>query len=174
MPQEDKNKNPKADDPEMESTSADRRMIPERSGGSSFRGALDRFFDDGFEPLEFWRNPRGLAAQVSRSMMPRVDVSETDMEVKVVADVPGVDPDDIEIEVHENRMTISGSTEKEMHSDEKPYRYERSYGSFRREFTLPAKVEEEGIRATCKDGVLTIMLPKAEEEKKKKIRIERG
>ncbi len=104
--------------------------------------------------------------------VPRVDVSETDTEVKVVANVPGINPEDINIDVQDNWMTISGKSEREVETDKstRPYRYERFFGEFRREFTLPDRVKEDQVKATCKDGVLTITLPKVEGEKRGKVK----
>ena len=152
-------------------TERESRRYPSRWGDTPLRDVFDRFIDDRpwLEPF-----PRMLG-RFDRAFFPRVDVSETPREIKVVADIPGVDPDNLEIDVHDNRLRISGKTEKEYESkdNERPYRYERTYGSFQREFTLPARVSEESVRAACKDGVLTITMQKAEEEKKRKIAIER-
>lgn len=139
------------------------------------RDVFDRLFDERawLEPLEFLRAPR-LLSRFDRVFFPRIDVSETDTEVKVVADVPGVDPDDIDIDVRENRMKISGKTEREAEEGEgKPYSYERTYGAFRREFTLPARVQEDAVHAVCKNGILTVTMQKVEPEKRQRIPIER-
>jgi HSP20 family protein len=135
-----------------------------------FRDSVDRFFDDDslWDPMQFFRSSR-----FGRRMFPRVDVRETDTTVRVVADVPGVDPENINVHVIGNRMTISGRLEQVPGRDEKSYRNERIYGEFRREFTLPARVKEEEIKAVHKDGVLTITMPKRDEEIRKKIPIER-
>lgn len=139
------------------------------------RDMFDGVFDDdfGMGPFGFFRNPRMLSL-LNRNWFPRIDVSETNDEVKVIADVPGVGPENINIDIRERVFTISGIISRESKLDEKPYRYERSYGEFRREITLPARVKEQDIKATFKEGVLTIVLPKTEEEKRKKITIERG
>lgn len=137
---------------------------------------IDRFFDDSWDPFNMmmpslFRN-RGLAS-VS-SIFPKVDVSETDNEIKVVANVPGIDPDKLNIEVGDDYLSLSGKIEKENkdEKDGKVYRYEREYGEFRREFALPARVKADQISAKAKNGVLTITLPKSEEEKKHKVRVE--
>lgn len=110
----------------------------------------------------------------SDRVFPKVDISETDDEVKVVANVPGVDPDKIEIEVNQDTLTISGSVEKEHEEkDEKFYRFERGYGEFRRQFSLPSQIDPDKVTAKVKNGVLTIILPKIEEEKKKKVKVEK-
>lgn len=144
---------------------------------SPARGAFDRPFDDRFwqDPVDFFRNLPRLPNQIKRSMFPKVDISETDSEVRVSADIPGVDPDNMYIDVRDNRMIMKGSIEKEEETGAKtrPYKYERMYGEFRREFTLPAPVDEEKIRAVYKNGVLTVTAPKIENTRQGRIKIER-
>jgi HSP20 family protein len=109
------------------------------------------------------------------SVFPKVDISETDKEIKVVANVPGIDPDKLNVEVGEDYLSLSGKFEKETKEDGKHgkvYRYEREYGEFRREFALPARVKADQISAKAKNGVLTITLPKSAEEKKHLIKVE--
>ncbi|PIR82607.1 hypothetical protein COU20_01435 [Candidatus Kaiserbacteria bacterium CG10_big_fil_rev_8_21_14_0_10_59_10] len=139
---------------------------------------INRFFDDDlFDPFNvltpsLFRN-RGLSG-VS-TLFPKVDVSETDEEIKVVANVPGIDPDKINIEVGEDYLSLSGRIEKEVKDEDKRgkvYRYEREFGEFRREFALPARVKTDDISAKAKNGVLTITLPKSEEAKKHKVKVE--
>lgn len=137
---------------------------------------IDRFFDDSWDPFSImmpslFRN-RSLA-NVS-TLFPKVDVSETDKEIKVVANVPGIDPDKLNIEVGDDYLSLSGKIEKENkdEKDGKVYRYEREYGEFRREFALPARVKANQISAKAKNGVLTITLPKSEEEKKHRVKVE--
>ncbi len=103
---------------------------------------------------------------------PAIDVSETDNEVLVKVDLPGVNPDDIEISLSENILTIKGEKKKEEEEKkENFYRMERYYGSFMRSIQLPCEIEEDKISATYKDGVLKIVLPKKPEEKKKVIKV---
>ncbi len=104
---------------------------------------------------------------------PAMDVSETDAEVIVKADLPGVDPEEIEINLVDNVLTIKG--EKKREAEEKKenfYRIERYYGSFMRAIQLPAEVDEEKVKASYKDGVLKIILPKKASPKGKTIKIE--
>ncbi len=149
---------------------------PAARGGrieETVRDSVDRFFDDDsiWDPMQFFRNPR--FGGFGRRLFPQVDVRETDTSVRVVADVPGVDPENINVDVIGNRMTITGHVERGSLQDEKSYRNERLYGEFRREFTLPARVKEQEIKAVHKDGVLTITMPKRDEEIRKRIPIER-
>jgi len=136
---------------------------------------FNRFFDEtfGLEPMDFFLRRPSIFKKMGMGSFPKINISETDKEVKVLAEVPGVNVDNIDIDVHDNWMCISGTVEEEKSSDEKLYRYERSYGEFRREFTLPARVDEDNVKASCKDGILTITLPKLEIEHSKKIPIEK-
>ncbi len=105
--------------------------------------------------------------------VPAVDVSETDKEVIVKADLPGVKPEDIEINIVDNVLTIKG--EKKREAEEKKenfYRVERYYGSFMRAIQLPSEVDVEKVKAIYKDGVLKVILPKKEEAQKRVIKVE--
>ncbi|CUS99313.1 HSP20 family protein [Candidatus Kryptobacter tengchongensis] len=103
---------------------------------------------------------------------PRVDISETDDEYIVRADVPGVSKDDIKITIKDNVLTISGEKKQEKETkNENFHRIERVYGSFTRTFTLPGAVKVDKVEARFKDGVLTIKLPKVEEAKAKEIEV---
>ncbi|MFN3406978.1 MAG: Hsp20/alpha crystallin family protein [Caldimicrobium sp.] len=104
---------------------------------------------------------------------PAVDVSETEDEIIVKADLPGVKPDDIEINIVDNILTIKG--EKKRETEEKKenfYRVERFYGSFMRSIQLPVEIDREKIKAQYKDGVLKVVLPKKPESKAKVIKVE--
>lgn len=138
----------------------------------SLRDAMNRLFEESFwDPFEMIdRLP-----MTSRALFPKVDVSEDEKEVRVVANVPGVDTEKIGIEVEEDVLTISGKTEKEVKEEDKEkkfYRYEREYGEFRREIALPARVKAEAATAKAKNGVLEIVLPKADTREKAKVKIE--
>jgi HSP20 family protein len=92
---------------------------------------------------------------------PVANISETNTEYLVKAELPEVSKDDIEVKVHEGVMTIKGERRMETKSDdEKQHRIESFYGSFARSFSLPQDVDESAISAECKDGVLTVHLPK--------------
>ena len=101
-----------------------------------------------------------------------MDVAEDDNAIVVKAEVPGCKADDIEISVHGNTLTVSGQKKQETEQKEKGYYHvERTYGNFRREFNLPADVDTTKIDAVCKDGVLSISLPKAEQAKAVKVKV---
>ena len=104
--------------------------------------------------------------------MPDVDISETNGEILVRAELPGIRKEDVEIHLENNVLTLKGEKRDEHEEKEKEhYLYECSYGSFQRSFTLPAPAREDAVRAEFKDGILKIHLPKAVEAKGKKIEI---
>jgi HSP20 family protein len=108
----------------------------------------------------------------SGPFMPRVDVREMDGEIRVSAELPGIDEKDLEISVDGDMLTIKG--EKKAEKEEKGeefYRLERSYGSFRRSVPLPCPVAVDKATASAAKGVLTIVMPKAAEAKKKTIAV---
>ncbi len=109
------------------------------------------------------------------SWLPAVDVFDTKDAVVLKAELAGMDPDDIEIEVEDNVLTIKGERKfEEKVDDERYYRVERRYGSFSRSIALPQGVKADDIQATYEDGVLEVRVPKAEEEKPKKIAVKAG
>ena len=105
-------------------------------------------------------------------LWPAIDVAEDENAIVIKAEVPGCKADDIDISVHGNTLTISGEKKQEQEKKEKGfYHMERTYGSFRRDLNLPNDVDPAKIEATCKDGVLSVTLPKAERAKPTKIKI---
>ncbi len=103
---------------------------------------------------------------------PIIDVADKDDAVVVRAEVPGCKAEDIDISVYGNTLTISGEKKESREEKEKGYYLmESTYGSFRREIALPTDVDEDSIDAVCKDGVLSITLPKAEKTKAVKVKV---
>lgn len=104
---------------------------------------------------------------------PKVDIKEEEKEFVVFADIPGVDPNDIDIEMDGNTLTVKGEKKAEQEQKGKNYyRLERTTGKFYRQFTLPESIDSDKISAKTKNGVLAIHLPKAEEGKNnRKIKI---
>ena len=106
------------------------------------------------------------------SWLPAVDVFDTKEAVVLKAELAGMDPDDIQIEVEDNVLTIKGERKFEETVDrERYYRVERRFGSFQRDLALPQGVRPEDISAAYEDGVLTVTVPKVEEEKPKRIEV---
>jgi HSP20 family protein len=135
----------------------------------SFRGTspdsqLNRLFSDFFA--------RGMQEQNLTTWAPAVDIYEGENELVVKADLPDVKPEDLDIRVENNILTIRGERKFEKKTDEKNYlRVERAYGSFARSFSLANTVNTEAIKADYKDGVLTLNIPKREEAKPKQIKV---
>ena len=110
-----------------------------------------------------------------QSWTPSVDVIETDDAIKLKAELAGMDPDDISIELQDNVLTVTGERkfEEEVEED-KYYRIERRYGGFSRSIALPQTADEEKIGAKYENGVLEVLVPKAEIAKPKKIAVAIG
>jgi HSP20 family protein len=112
---------------------------------------------------EAW--PRGL-------MVPSLDLSETDGDVEARLDLPGIKPEEIDIQLSDNTLTVSGQRKEEKEEKGKTYhRVERRQGSFSRTVVLPCTVNEDKVDAQYKDGVLSIKMPKTEEAKARKIKV---
>lgn len=125
---------------------------------------IDGIFDSFFSPSS--------NENEGASWAPRVDLSETEDAYLVHVDVPGMQKEDLNIDVHEGRLTISGERNAEQQDDGHKYvRVERSYGRFYRSFTLPQTVKEDEIEATYENGVLSVRVPKAEETKPRRIEV---
>ena len=108
-----------------------------------------------------WPAERNFDTLASGDWSPRVDISETENNLVVKAEIPDVDKDDIKVSVDQGILTIEGEKKQEKEKkDEKYHRIERYYGSFYRSFTLPANVDETKIEASFKNGVLNLHIPK--------------
>ena len=104
--------------------------------------------------------------------LPSLDISETKNDLVVKAELPGMDPKDIDISLSNGSLTIKGEKKQEREEKEENYHFiERSYGSFCRSVRLPKEVKHDKVSASFKDGVLKIVLPKSEEAKKKEIKV---
>ncbi|MEW6246359.1 MAG: Hsp20/alpha crystallin family protein [Nitrospirota bacterium] len=139
---------------------------------------IDRWFDRMAE--EFWRHPfpslfrpeRWWPESLVPLRAPSIDVYEGKDEVVVKADVPGMVKEDIEVTLSGETLTIKGEKKEEKEVKEQDYRRrERSYGAFVRSVALPCEVKPEEIKASLKEGVLEIHLPKTEEAKRKAITV---
>lgn len=112
-------------------------------------------------------------AQVgSRVWAPAADIYETEQSVVIKAELPGMDPKDVEARVEDGTLYLKGERKFEKETKEENYhRVERAYGSFARTFALPSSVDGDKVTAEYKDGVLTLTMPKREEAKPKTIKI---
>jgi HSP20 family protein len=126
----------------------------------AFQREMNKLFDDffgGFQLSPWAPLERRLAA----AFIPHVDVSETDKDIKVSAELPGMDEKDIDVSVTRDTLTIKGEKKEEKEDKGKDYyKMERSYGSFTRSVPLPVEVDTDKVQATFKKGVLEITLPK--------------
>jgi len=135
--------------------------------GTSPDTQLTRMFNDFFA--------RTSQDQNLTTWAPAVDIYEGEHELVVKAYLPDVQPEDLDIRVENNILTIRGERKFEKKVDEKNYlRVERAYGSFARSFQLANTVNTEAIKADYKDGVLTLSIPKREEAKPKQIKVNVG
>ena len=124
------------------------------------------------DELRRWWLPKE-EEEAAAAWMPKTDIKETEKEFLVKTDLPGMKLEDIEVSVDKDRLIIKGERRMEKEEKEKDYtKIERSYGSFYRSFRLSVPVKEEEIKASYKNGVLEVTVPKAEARVAKKIKVE--
>lgn len=127
--------------------------------GKRFSDIMDEFFTDA-------------VATRRESFAPSIDISETDKQYIIDVEVPGIDKNDIDLNIENNTLTISGERKFEKKEDGKQYhRVETHYGTFSRSFTLPDNVDVDTINATYNNGILNITVDKSEQQMKKQIKI---
>jgi HSP20 family protein len=165
----------------MEVVMSVRNMLPrlwrdDRHPLSSLHDEIDELLETWTKDFGFPQMPR-MPAQWAKDISPRMNVSETDKELQITAELPGVDQKDIEITLTGGDLLIKG--EKKSEIDEKKdersrsyHRVERSFGSFQRRLSLPYDVDADKVQASFKDGVLTLTLPKPSEVQKSAKKIE--
>src|SRR5213080_5462965 len=133
-------------------------------GATTLQDQVNRLFNDVFERT-------GEESSLT-AWAPAVDIYETEHALMVKADLPEVDPKDLDIRVENNILTIRGERKFEKKVNEENYlRVERSYGSFARSFSLANTVNTDAIKADYQNGVLTLTIPKREEAKPKQIKV---
>ncbi len=142
---------------------------------------IEEWFDEMEKRFEdFFRRPFSLMPSILpqirmpevEEFSPSIDILTEGDEVVIKAELPGMKKEDIDVSLTEDTITISGEKKKEEKVEKKDYYLlERSYGSFKRSFTLPTEVQTEKASAKFKDGVLEIRIPKTEEAKKKEKKI---
>ena len=133
---------------------------------AALRDELDRLFDGSSGPL--LRTPGSFSRWA-----PALDVFQDKDQFTVVAELPGLKKEDIELSLHNGVLTISGERKQEKKSEE-GYRSERFFGRFQRSVTLPTSVDGNNVKATYQDGILKVVVPKAEEAKPKQIQVSVG
>lgn len=131
---------------------------------SRFHQDIDRLFDQafrGFERAPFGFNRPLLPHMNDQIIKPTLDLSATEKAYTIAVEVPGVDENDVKVEIANDTLTISGEKKHEKEESGKNYyRMERSFGAFQRVLSLPDDADQEGVAATFKNGVLTITLPR--------------
>lgn len=131
----------------------------------SLQSEMNRIFDG------FFGNRREAGAR-TRRWIPAMDLAESEDELILSADLPGMSEEDVEVEVKDRVLTISGERSAESEEEERGYhRVERAYGRFSRSLTLPAGVEASKVRAEFDRGVLEVHIPKPEERKPHRVEI---
>jgi HSP20 family protein len=133
---------------------------------------MDRLFAQALGLHGQWQSATGAS---TRAWAPALDISEGTDAYLVAVELPGVKLDDLEITLEDGLLTIQGERHFAHDSSEEQFhRVERSSGAFRRSITLPAHVEADAVEASMEDGVLRILVPKAEEAKAKRIQVMPG
>jgi HSP20 family protein len=141
-------------------------------GWDPFRLMREMMRWDPFRSMGMGLVPRGGEQEI---WMPSFDVRENGNSIKIIADVPGVSRDDLEISVVGNRLVVSGRRElEERHKDENLVTWERQFGQFTRSFTLQDNVDIDHITSELRDGVLTIVVPLKTGARSRKIQIGSG
>ena len=132
----------------------------------TLREKMNRLFEDAF-------TSRGEEKDlIASSWTPSVDIYETETNLVLTAELPGIDEKDIEIKIEDNTLTLKGERKFEKETKEENYhRLERAFGSFYRSFTLPHHVDQDKITAESENGILRITMPKKPELKPKKVKI---
>ena len=127
---------------------------------------MNRLFEDYYPARKEERD------MVASTWAPAVDIYETENELVLSAELPGIEDEDIEIKVEDNTLTLKGQRKFEKETKEENYhRIERSYGSFMRSFTLPAYIDQDKIEAQHDQGVLKITMPKKMESKPRNVMV---
>ncbi|HEX8078193.1 MAG TPA: Hsp20/alpha crystallin family protein [Chthoniobacterales bacterium] len=128
---------------------------------AQFRREIDQMFDG---MLGDWTRPMNLLDRKLGSWMPQIDVRETGKEIRVTAELPGMEEKDIQVSLWDGALSIKGEKSEEHEEDKGDvHRSERQYGMFERTIPLPAEVDHDKVKATFKKGVLKIILPKTKE-----------
>ncbi|MBA3893738.1 MAG: Hsp20/alpha crystallin family protein [Gemmatimonadales bacterium] len=128
---------------------------------------LNNMLDEAFGT---WPLTQDESGAITSAWHPAVDVFEDKDAVRIVAELPGVSPEDVKLSLENNLLIIRGEKKQEAEErNERVHRYERSYGSFERAFMLPATVDGEKIAAEYRNGVLTVTVPKAERARPREI-----
>ena len=136
----------------------------------SLQREVDRLFEDFTRGFPSFPTFPAFQTRGAADLIPSMDVTETDKEIEITAELPGLEEKDVQINLSDNLLTIRGEKKAEKEQKEKDYRLvERSYGSFSRTLEAPEGVDPNGIKATSAKGVLKVTVPKPAPAQVKKI-----
>ncbi|MET0528517.1 MAG: Hsp20/alpha crystallin family protein [Microvirga sp.] len=168
---------------EEDRTVARNPMTPFRPGGGMFPGdpflslhrEMNRLFDDVFRGSALPASGSQGQGDVGTFVNASMNVSETDKEIRITAELPGVSEQDIDISLDDDVLTIRGEKKFERKDDKENFHFvERSYGSFQRSLRLPYAVDSEQVQASFENGVLTVTVPKTgRQERSRRIQVQR-
>ncbi len=139
-------------------------IYPYRASTDIFRPFFDEMFSSSSEG----------ARSGSLMRAPLADVVETESDIRVVAEMPGLTPADLQIDIENNVLTIAGEKQEDRRESDRKSTWhlaERRYGRFSRSFVLPRDVDQEGISASFENGILTVVIPKSERARRRRIDI---
>jgi HSP20 family protein len=145
----------------------DMELVPWRPFGeiSSFRGEMDKLWDRFF-------GQRPLEGTFGEEWIPSVDISETEDNFLIKAELPGLETKDVKVSISGDLLTIKGEKKEEKEEKDEHHHFKERYsGSFARSFRIPVNVKSDKVEAAFDKGVLKVTLPKAEEARKKEIEI---
>lgn len=130
---------------------------------TTWQSEMDNLFDSFFRPMR----SGGIA-----SWLPPINISETEADYRVDVELPGLSAEDVNVELHDGKLTISGQRQSEQTSEDRRYhRVEHVYGKFERVLKLGGPVEEDQVSAEFKNGVLSVTIPKSEQAKPRRIEV---
>ena len=135
------------------------------------RQLVDRLFDGSLLANGLLRDDRDESSVVTSQWMPAVDIREEPDRFVLRADIPGVDPQDIEVQMDRGLLTIKGERRVERFEDGRYARIERMHGQFHRRFALPDSADPDGITASGRNGVLEVVIPKRAEAQPRRIQV---
>ncbi len=136
----------------------------------TIQNEMNRLFNNLFDQP----NPTGRNGAAGRRWIPAMDLIETGDQYVLRADLPGLSDDDINVQLEDNVLTISGERNTEHETQEGYYRLERAFGEFSRSLTLPEGIDPDGVQAHFDRGVLEIRIPKPEQKKPRQVQISLG
>ena len=130
---------------------------------TNWHSEMDNLFESFFRPVR---------QSASGAWLPAMNISETESAYQIALELPGLNPEDVNVELHDGMLTISGERKTEEQSEDRRWhRVEHVYGKFQRELKLGTPVDEDNVTANFKNGVLSVVIPKSEQAKPRKIEV---